>query len=300
MENGRCSVLNDLNDCNDLNAFTDLNESLPISAVVLSHNEAGNLPRCLRALRDCAEVVVIDDGSTDDSPRIAAECGARVMVHPFASFADQRNWAMDEAGLRNDWVLHLDADEVMTSVALEEIRNRLPSLAPGSVGYLARQVMLGERWLRFSADYPVYVPRLVHREGPRYAMRGHGETLAVPPESAVYFDEPMWHYTFSKGWAEWRARHLRYAAAEAARIRSGAYAVSFRSLLSKDRMIRRAAARALSYRLPGRPPLRFLYAYFLRLGFLDGAAGWRFCRAMADYERMIDDELRNPMESERP
>ena len=275
-------------------------DSLPISAVVLSHNEAGNLPRCLRALRACAEVVVVDDGSTDDSPRIAAECGARVVAHSFASFADQRNWAMDEAGLKNDWVLHLDADEVAPPDLLAEIRRRLPALEPGSVGQLARQVMLGEQWLKHSADYPVYVPRLVHRRGPRFEMRGHGETLAVAPGAAVYFDEPLWHYNFSKGWAEWRARHLRYAAAEAARIRAGGAGLPFRALFSPDRATRRAALRALSYRLPGRPALRFVYAYVWRRGFLDGAAGWRFCRAMAEYERMIDAALRQPAESPRP
>ena len=273
---------------------------LPISAVVLSHNEAGNLPRCLRALRGCAEVVVVDDGSTDDSPRLAAEAGARVVVHPFASFADQRNWALDSAELRNGWTLHLDADEVATPELLEEIRRRLPALAPGAVGYLARKVMLGEKWLRFSADYPVYVPRLVHRRGPRYAMRGHGETLAAAPESAVYFDEPLLHYNFSKGWAEWRARHLRYAAAEAARIRAGGAGLSVRGLFAPDRAARRAAWRALSYRLPGRPALRFVYAYAVRLGFLDGKEGWRFCRAMAAYERMIDAELRRPGASRTP
>ena len=275
-------------------------DSLPISAVVLSHNEAGNLPRCLRALRACAEVVVVDDGSTDDSPRIAAECGARVVAHSFASFADQRNWAMDEAGLKNDWVLHLDADEVAPPELLAEIRRRLPALEPGSVGQLARQVMLGDQWLKHSADYPVYVPRLVHRRGPRFEMRGHGETLAVAPGAAVYFDEPLWHYNFSKGWAEWRARHLRYAAAEAARIRAGGAGLPFRALFSPDRATRRAALRALSYRLPGRPALRFVYAYVWRRGFLDGAAGWRFCRAMAEYERMIDAALRQPAESPRP
>ena len=267
---------------------------LSISAVVLSHNEAANLPRCLRALRDCAEVVVVDDGSTDDSPRIAAESGARVAVHPFASFADQRNWAMDQAGLRHDWVLHLDADEVLTPEGLAEIRRRLPALESGAVGQLARKVMLGDKWLKHSADYPVYVPRLVHRRGPRYAMRGHGETLATGPGSSVYFDEPLLHYNFSKGWAEWRARHLRYAAAEAARIRSGGVGLSPRALFARDRSLRRAALRALSYRLPGRPALRLFYAYVLRLGFLDGAAGWRFCREMAGYERMIDAALHKP------
>ena len=56
--------------------------------------------------------------------------------------------------------------------------------------------------------------------------------------------------------------------------------------------MRRAAWRAWSYRIPGRPGLRFLYAFFLRLGFLDGRAGLRFSLAMAAYERMIDAELR--------
>ena len=273
-------------------------EPLPISVVVLSHDEAGNLPRCLGALRGCGELVVVDDGSADGSRRIAADGGARVVEHPFVSFADQRNWAMDSAGLRHDWVLHLDADEVATPELMGEIRRRLPSLSPGSVGFLARKVMLEEKWLRFSADYPVFVPRLIHRQGPRYAMRGHGETLAAAPEASVYLDEPMLHYTFSKGWAEWRARHLKYAAAEAARIRAGGTSFPFRALCSRDRAARRAAARALSYRLPGRPSLRFLYAYLFRLGFLDGAAGLRFCRAMASYERMIDAALREPARPE--
>ena len=272
---------------------------LSISAVVLAHNEAANLPRCLRALRDCAEVVVVDDGSTDDSPRIAAECGARVAVHAFSSFADQRNWAMDHAGLRHDWVLHLDADEVVTPELLADIRRRLPALETGAIGQLARKVMLGDQWLKHSADYPVYVPRLVHRRGPRYVMRGHGETLAAAPGASVYFSEPLLHFNFSKGWADWRARHLRYAAAEAARIRAGGAVLSLRALIARDRSTRRAAWRALSYRLPGRPALRFLYAYVLRLGFLDGAAGWRFCREMAGYERMIDAALRKP-DSGRP
>ncbi len=275
-------------------------EPVPISAVVLSHNEAANLPRCLRALRGCAEIVVVDDGSTDDSPRIAADCGARVVAHPFTSFADQRNWAMAEAGLHNAWALHLDADEVITPALLEEIRARLASMAPGAAGFFARKVMLGEKWLKHSADYPVFVPRLLHRDGPRFAMRGHGDVLASEPAESVFFAEPMLHYNFSKGWADWRARHRRYAAAEATRIRSGAAPLSLRALVSGNRTARRSALRALSYRLPGRPILRFLYAYVVRLGFLDGREGLQFCRAMAAYERMIDRALRSPSETAAP
>jgi glycosyltransferase involved in cell wall biosynthesis len=307
----RCASneFNTLNDCNavyvsnafnKLNVFNDLNSSLPISAVVLCHNEAANLPRCLAALRGCAEVVVVDDGSTDGSPRIAAECGARVVVHPFTSFADQRNWALGAAGLACDWVLHLDADEVAPPELLEEIRARLPGLPATAAGFVARQVILDEKWLRFSADYPVFVPRLVHRQGLRFAMRGHGDVLAGEPAPAVYFDAPLRHHNFSKGWAEWRERHLRYAVAEAARIQAGLAPVSLRALLARDRSARRAALRGLSYRLPARPLLRFVYAYVLRLGFLDGRPGLRFCRAMAAYERMIDAARRRPPGARAP
>lgn len=270
-----------------------MHNSLPISVVILCHNETGNLPRCLAALRSCDEVVVVDDGSTDGSQAVAKAAGARVLRHSFESFADQRNWAMREGGLRNGWVLHLDADEVMTSAVLEEIDHRLSAMPTDAAGWFPRKIMLGEKWLRFSADYPVYVPRLVHCQGLLYVMRGHGDVLSTEPSESVYFDAPMLHYNFSKGWADWRARHERYAAAEAARIHGGATTVSMRSLWSNDPVARRTGLRALSYRLPGRPVLRFLYAWVFRLGFLDGVAGLRFCLAMASYERMIDLHVRS-------
>ena len=268
------------------------NAPIPVSVVVLCRNEAANLPRCLAAARACAETVLVDDGSDDGSPAVAAAAGARVVAHPMESFAAQRNWAMAEAGLRCDWALHLDADEALTPAALAEIRARLSALTPDRVGFIARRVMLDGRWLRRSADYPVFVARLVHRAGPRFVMRGHGETVEAPPETAVYFQEPMLHFPFSRGWDDWRARHRRYAAAEAARLAAGGSRAPWRDALSPDPARRRRAWRALSYRLPGRPLLRFLYGYFVRAGFLDGRPGFRFCRAMAWYEARIDAELR--------
>jgi glycosyltransferase involved in cell wall biosynthesis len=265
---------------------------MPVSVVILSHNEAVNLPRCIGALRDCAEIVVLDDGSTDDSQSVARACGARVVEHPYVSFADQRNWAMAHAALQCDWVLHLDADEVMTPAAWQAIAQVLPALRMEQVGWIARKVMLEERWLRFSADYPVYVPRLVHRDGPRFVMRGHGEIIDAPEGTRVLLADPLLHYAFSKGWPDWWDRHRRYARAEAERIREGLPRVSCKALFSRDRVARRAAIRALSYRLPCRAGLRFLYAYVLRLGFLDGRQGLRFCRAMAGYERMIGECLK--------
>jgi len=266
--------------------------SISISVVILSHNEALNLPRCIAAVRDCADVVVLDDGSTDGSPAIVRKCGARVVEHQFVSFADQRNWAMEHAGLSHDWVLHLDADEVMTPEALAEVAVLLPSMQADQVGWIARKVMLGDRWLRFSADYPVYVARLIHKQGPRFVMRGHGEVIDAPAEAGVYLHEPMLHYAWSKGWADWRQRHERYAEAEARRLLSEGAKVSWRDLMQRDDVIRRRALRMLSFKLPFRAAQRFVYAYILRGGFLDGLAGLRFCIAMAQYERMISRHLK--------
>jgi len=260
---------------------------IPLSAVILCRNEAVNLERCIQALRGVAEIVVLDDGSTDGSRDLAQSLGVRVVEHRFVSFADQRNWAMEHAGLAHDWVLHLDADEVMTPAALHELAAVLPSMQADQVGWMARKVMLGERWLRFSADYPVYVARLIHRRGPRFIMQGHGEIIDAPSASALYLREPMLHYAWSKGWQDWRERHWRYAAAEAERLRQEGASVALRDLFGRHRGRRRRVLRMLSFHVPFRPAFRFLYAGLLRGGLLDGRAGLRFCLAMAHYERMI-------------
>lgn len=266
---------------------------IPISVVILSHNEAVNLARCIAAVKACGEVVVLDDGSTDDSQSIARSCGARVVEHPYTSFADQRNWAMQHAELQYDWVLHLDADEVMTPEVMREIADLLSRLAVEKVGFLPRKMMLGERWLRFSADYPVYVARLVHRQGPRFVMRGHGEVIDAPQDAATYLHEPMLHFAWSKGWEDWQRRHERYAEAEARRLLEEGAAFAWRDLVQGDDVRRRRALRMLSFKLPFRDLQRFVYSYVLRGGFLDGVPGWQFSWAMARYERMISRRLKS-------
>lgn len=266
---------------------------IPLSIAVLARNEARNLERCLPAVDFADDVVVVDDGSTDGTADVATRHGARVLAHKMTSFADQRNWAMESAGLRNAWVLHLDADEVVTPALAVELAERLPAAAPGTAGFqMARKTMLGEQWLRYSATYPVYVPRVVRRDKVRYEAFGHGERVASADGAFEYLKEPCLHYNFSKGFADWFERHNRYSTHEAERILASREELDLRQCWSRDPVRRRAALRRLSYRLPGRAILRFVYVYGLRLGFLDGRAGWTYARLQAIYETMITLKVR--------
>jgi len=77
--------------------------SLPVSVIVPSRNEAGNLPRCLESLRGVSEIYVIDSQSSDDTAEIARSFGAQVVQFHYAGgWPKKRQWAMDTLPLAND------------------------------------------------------------------------------------------------------------------------------------------------------------------------------------------------------
>ena len=264
----------------------------PLSVVILARNEAINIERCVKAVQWCDDVVVVDDGSTDGTAELAINCGARVVQHAFASFAQQRNWAMAHADLKNNWVLHLDADEVVTDSLSQELQSQLqPSLVsslPIVAFRMCRKTMFQATWLKHTDGFPVWIMRLVRIGRARFEDCGHGE-VAVPAVDGRLgtIREPFLHFAFSKGMEDWINRHNRYSTREAILERDSLRNVSWSGFFSRDRDIRRTTLRALSRRLPCRPYLRFIYQYILKFGFLDGRAGWTFSCLMATYEGWI-------------
>ena len=104
-----------------------------------------------------------------------------------------------------------------------------------------------------------------------------------------YLSEMFDHYNFSKGLTEWFDKHNRYSlfeAMEGMKILDGVRP-GVSDLLSRDRFRRRKALKDLSFRIPLRPAVKFLWMYVLKLGFLDGRAGFTYCRLQAIYEYMI-------------
>lgn len=261
----------------------------PVTAVVIAKNEAANIPRCLAALAWCDEVVVVDDHSTDETVDLAESEGARVLTHRFESFAAQRNWALIEGQLRNEWVLMLDADEVSTPEFAAAVTTAVRGAAADVVAFrTCRKTMFLGRWLQYSDGFPVWIMRLVRSGQALFENAGHGE-VPVPRLSGGIgtIHEPFLHYPFSKGLSDWLQRHIKYAEREAHGELEQLHGGRLADLFSLRGDQRRRGLRSLSRRLPGRPALRFLYQYLFKWGFLEGQAGLTFSMLMACYEAMI-------------
>jgi glycosyltransferase involved in cell wall biosynthesis len=260
-----------------------------VSVLLLTFNEASNLPRCLDALAWCDDIAIVDCGSSDGTLDIAQARNVRVLHRSFDDFASQRNFGLVQAGFTHDWVLHLDADEVVTPAFVA----RLFALEPedGIDAYhIPSKLIIFNQWLRHAGMFPVYQVRLGRVERLIFRQVGHGQQEDLPPDRIGLLDEPYLHYAFSNGLKRWLERHVDYAAAEAKELIRMRQVGQFRpdNLLSRDRVTRRRAAKALVSWTPLflRPLFRFVYIYVIRCGFLDGRVGFLYAFMLSTYEAM--------------
>jgi glycosyltransferase involved in cell wall biosynthesis len=273
-----------------------------ISILVLTLNEEANLPACLAAVAWCDDIVVLDSYSRDDTVAVAKRLGARVYQRAFDSFAGQRNHALDTIEFSNEWILHLDADEIITHELHTEMLHAIRDGRYDAYQIPSKMMFFGQ-WLRYSGMYPSYQVRLGHRERLRFKQVGHGQREDLAPERVGTLTQPYLHYSFSKGLTDWLEKHNRYATDEARetvkRLEASAH-IDWTGLGSGDQSRRRRALKELAYRLPFRPTLRFFYMYVLRGGFLDGQAGLTYCRLLAIYEYLIVLKTRELLSEQGP
>ena len=263
------------------------------SVLILTLNEEKNLPRCLASASASDDIVVLDSGSTDRTVALAESAGARVVVHPFENFAAQRNYGDHTISFRHPWVFHLDADEQLTpelSVACARIGSENPSDLDGF--WVAPRMVFRGRWIPHCTDFPAYQARFVHAQRFSFIQVGHGQRES-PGLRLQTLSENYLHDLSADGEDALATKHRRYARQEAAEFlrRERASPVNSLKLLSGNVLERRRALKALSQRLPARGALRFVYQYGLRRGFLDGTAGFAYCRFIARYESWIAQEI---------
>jgi glycosyltransferase involved in cell wall biosynthesis len=250
-------------------------------------NEENNIKDCLASVAWSNDVVLLDSGSKDKTLAIARAKGARIYHHPFENFASQQNWALQKVKFRNPWVFYLDADERMTPGLQEEICRIAADPSVKEVGFFCgRKNFLWEKWIKHCFP-PSLIFRFFKPSRVRFKAAGHGPAPLIDgPHGYLknYFD----HYNFSKGIEEWVEKHNRYSTLEALegmrQLKEGGDLGGF---FSRDPFHRRKSMKALSLRVPFRLPLKFIYLYFLKRGFLDGWQGLTYCLLQAFYEYMI-------------
>lgn len=222
--------------------------SLPISAVIIVRNGEAHLARTLVSLADCAEIVVLDSGSTDNTVEIASAAGARVEHQSFLGFGPQKNRAVSLAA--HHWILSVDADEELDPTARAALAN-LDLSDPVRCWRIRRRTFIGARELRHGHlnDAPL---RLFNRTITRFNdVPVHESVFPSGPQATL--DGSILHYAFHDI-ADLFARGAGYARTKAEQYRAVGRHASPPTLLAHG-----AAA--------------FVRSYVLRLGALDGAMG---------------------------
>jgi glycosyltransferase involved in cell wall biosynthesis len=258
-----------------------------ISVLILTRNEQADLPGCLASVAWSDDVHVFDSYSTDKTAEIAVAGGARLHQRVFDDYATHRNASL-AVEFAHPWVLILDADERPTAGLVGEMEAAVERAPDEVSGFrLRRRDFLFGTWLKHAQISPFYI-RLVRPERARYT-RPINEVIEV--DGAIgELKEPLDHFPFSKGMAHWIAKHNTYSTMEAELIVRGQGLTnpSWRAALrDPDFHTRRLHQKALFYKLPGRPLIKWIYMVVVRGAFLDGWAGLTYATLQSIYEYFI-------------
>jgi glycosyltransferase involved in cell wall biosynthesis len=260
-----------------------------ISILILTLNEEVNLPACLESVKWSDDIVVLDSFSSDKTVEIAKSFGARVIQRKFDNWASHQNWAMENISFRHNWVYYSDADEVVTPELRDEMLSVTSDINAAPVAYRIRyKNYFCGKWIRHCGIYPVWVLRLFRHDKVRWERLVNPVAIVNGMEGRL--KHHFHHYSFNKGLNAWFDKHNKYSSQEAEEslksIRN--QGIDWSGLFDfGNHSRRRSVLKEISFRLPFRPILRFLYMYFFRLGFLDRWAGFHYCCLLSIYEYMI-------------
>ena len=225
---------------------------MKISVCIICLNEEQNIEYCLASATWADEIIVIDAGSEDKTIEIVKSFDARLFQREWTGYVDQKNFALSKAD--GDWVLSLDADEVVSSDLREEIKLLIDG-APEKDGYvIPRLSYYQNRWIRHSGFYPDRQLRLFKRLQSHW-IGGRVHERAEVQGSIGELRNNILHYPY-KGSIVGQLRTLN----------------NFTTLQAED-LFEKGKRYHLSLLL-SRPFFKFLEVYFFKLGFLDGLAGF--------------------------
>lgn len=253
-----------------------------ITVIILTYNEEQHLERALKSVTSFAsEVLVVDSHSTDRTIEIARSHGAEVLLRKFDNQARQFNWALDTADIRSNWIMRLDADEIIETDLALAISEKLPGLPADVVGInLKRKHIFLDRWIRHGGRYPLLMLRLWRRGHGRVEDRWMDEHVVITGGRTITFDGGFADHNLNDI-SYFTDKHNKYATREAIEVLNQRHGLfnEASALTTQGASAQAAIKRFVKERFYNAIPFPisslgyFLYRYFLQLGFLDGVPG---------------------------
>ncbi|MCQ2216174.1 MAG: glycosyltransferase family 2 protein [Bacteroidales bacterium] len=277
---------------------------IDISVIILTGNEELHIERCLRNVTQVAkEVFVVDCFSKDKTVEIANSLNGlngskvTVMQHewPATKYAGQFNWALENADIKTEWVLRLDADEYLLPETIKELQEKLPSISDDITGIVLkrRHIFMG-KWMK-RGIYPVKLLRFFRFGKAICEQRLMDEHIQLLEGESVEFDNDFCDHNLNN--LSWFChKHVDYAVREAADLLDIELDLTGAAVTDEGKNITsQAAAKRMKKHKYAKQPLfwrsfaYFCYRYFLKGACLDGKEGfiWTFIQGWW-YRTLVD------------
>ncbi|HZW23957.1 MAG TPA: glycosyltransferase family 2 protein [Gallionella sp.] len=252
-----------------------------LAVIILTLNEEKHIERCVRgALQVADQVFVVDSFSSDATLEIAQSLGAQVRQHEFRNHAAQLAWALESLPINTEWVMRVDADEVITPAMADEIRGKLPAAAPAINGFMVPLYVRFQGGLIRHGGYPQWQLRIWRTGKAEIEQRWMDEKIVVQEPignlQSEYIDDNL------NNIAWWTNKHNGYSTREAIDILNRKYGflpvASDNGVLPRQARYTRWLKENLYLRLPLglRAFLFFTYRMIFRFGIMDGRSGFVF------------------------
>jgi len=236
-----------------------------VSAVIITHNEAVNIRRTLGQLWWCNEIIVVDSFSTDNTVEVCRQYGCKVFQKAFEGYGAQKQYAVSLA--KNDWVLCIDADEVLTDSLVDEIRKEM--VQPTAQGYLIpmRFVFMGKQF-KFGKESWRYFMRLFNKQNGNFNYRKVHEKIELDGNTKKLKNNIL-HYSY-RDVSQYFDKFNRYS--------------SYGAEMSYEKGKKRSLALVVVA-----IPLNFIKYYFIERNFMNGISGfyWSVFNAFYHFVKYI-------------
>jgi glycosyltransferase involved in cell wall biosynthesis len=225
---------------------------MSISICIICFNEEKSIRRCLEGSKWADEIIVVDSMSQDKTVEIVREYTDRVYQRVWSGFVDGKNFTLSKATC--EWVFSLDADEEIPEKLRDEIQEQIKKEYAKEGYSVPRRSFYQGRWIKHSGFYPDRQLRLFKRDKGLWVGKRVHERVEVNGEMGQLKNNLL-HYPYN------------------GRISGQIQTIdAFSTLLAQD--LHDQGKRFSPLLLLLRPPLKFIEVYLLRLGFLDGIAGF--------------------------